>query len=92
MYGCTTPAITAQSVYTNGEARTGPTGTVDVQTHSTVFRLINDSTLHFQEVRDSMTEATLWMGHLFASHDPQGHDIILVHAGDKVIEALDTRS
>lgn len=90
-YGCTAPAAFGQLVYTDGEARTGPGGTADVQTRSAVFHLDTESTLHFEDVRDAVTQATLWLGRLFVSHDPQGHDLILIHARELTIQALDTR-
>ncbi len=88
---CNTPASLGQLVFVGGEARTGETGTLDMQTHTTVFRLGNSTQVHFRDVSDAVTQVVLEIGRLFASHDPGGRSVVRVQSGQVTIQAIDTR-
>ena len=88
---CSTPATLGQRVLVGGEVRTGPTGTADVQTRTTVFRLGNTTQIRFRDVTDAVTQVVLAVGRLFASHDPGGRTVVRVQAGQVTIQAIDTR-
>lgn len=88
---CNTPASLGQHVFVGGEVRTGESGTADVQTHTTVFRLDNGTQVRFRDVSDAVTQVVLAVGRLFASHDPGGRSVVRVQSGQVTIQAIDTR-
>jgi hypothetical protein len=88
---CATPASPGQQVFVGGEVRTGASGTADVQTRTTVFRLENGTQVRFRAVSDAVTQVVLALGRLFTSHDPGGHSVVRVQAGQVTIQAIDTR-
>jgi hypothetical protein len=88
--GCNITATKGALVYAGGEARTSATGTADLQSRTTVFRIQNSGTLRFQNVTDAITLVTLWFGRLFVAHDPQGRDVVTVNAGGTRVVAVDT--
>ena len=88
---CNTPASVGQTVLAGGEVRTGASGTADVQTHTTVFRLENGTQVRFRDVSDAVTQVVLAVGRLFTSHDPGGRSVVRVQAGQVTIQAIDTR-
>ena len=88
--GCTITATKGARVYAKGEARTGATGTADLQSKTTVFRLQHGATLQLQDITNAFQRLLLKAGRLFIAHDPQGRDIITVDAGTKRVEAVDT--
>lgn len=88
---CNMPANLGQLVFVGGEVRTGDTGTVDMQTRTTVFRLGNSTQVHFRDVSDAVTQVVLAIGRLFASHDPGGRSVVRVQSGQVTVQAIDTR-
>jgi hypothetical protein len=88
---CNAPASVGQTVLAGGEVRTGDSGTADVQTHTTVFRLENNTLVRFRDVTDAVTQVVLAVGRLFASHDPGGRSVVRVQVGQVTIQAIDTR-
>src|SRR5689334_15557239 len=88
--GCTTGAAKGDRVYATGEARTGPSGRLDLRSRTTAFQLQGNADLQLQDVTNAIQRLVLKAGRLFISHDPQGRDMIVVQAGKKQIEALDT--
>jgi hypothetical protein len=88
---CNTPATVGQQVFVGGEVRTGATGTADVQTRTTVFRLENSTAVRFRDVSDAVTQVVLAVGRLFTSHDPGGRSVVRVQVGQVTIQAIDTR-
>ena len=88
--GCTITATRGARVYAKGEARTGATGTADLQSKTTVFRLQHGAILQLQDITNAFQRLLLKTGRLFIAHDPQGRDIITVDAGTKRVEAVDT--
>jgi len=77
-------------VYITGEARTGANGVLDLHSRTAAFRLQSNAALQLQDVNNAVQRLVLKAGRLFISHDPQGRDMIVVQAGKKRVEALDT--
>ena len=86
-----TPAIPSTSrVRPTGQARTGTAGSMDLQTRTTVIRLLDRGSVQFRDITDPITQVVVELGRIFAAHDPNGHDVITVDTGSAVVVALDT--
>jgi hypothetical protein len=85
------PAVPSSShIRPTGQARTGAEGSMDLQTRTTVIRLLDNSFVQFRAITDPITQVAVELGRIFAAHDPNGHDVITVDTGSAVVVALDT--
>jgi hypothetical protein len=90
--GCATPATVGSRIFTNGEARTDPGSTLNLESPTTAFRLEEQATLQFKAVTDAVTQITLAAGRLFVRHNANGKDQITIQAGDVRVDTLDLGS
>jgi hypothetical protein len=87
-----TPAVPSKSrILPTGQARTGAEGSMDLQTRTTVIRMLDNAAVQFRAITDPITQVVVEVGRFFAAHDPNGHDQITVDTGSAVVVALDTR-
>jgi hypothetical protein len=85
------PAVPSSSrIRPTGQARTGAEGSMDLQTRTTVIRLLDNGFVQFRAITDPITQVAVELGRIFAAHDPNGHDVITVDTGSAVVVALDT--
>lgn len=88
---CGRTALAGQStVYVDGEARTGDSSDMVLQSRSAVIELRNNATIHFKEISNSIEHVSVEVGRLFASHDRCENIKLLVSAGSMRIESLGT--